>query len=115
MEETAEVALSDGSHVRKLCSTPEVILKPAWSPDGRRIRFTAALEQRHSQALWETPVELGRAHPLFASDTGLSNDCCGSPRRSRRRTTGGWRRDGRPASGCRKRFMATRARAGEGK
>ena len=69
------VAQSDGSAARKLASVAGEIAIPAWSPDGKRIRFTAHDEQRHLSALWEASVERGGAHPLF---TGApSDDCCG--------------------------------------
>ncbi len=72
------VAPSDGSQSRKVASAPGMILHPAWSPDGSRIRFTAAEEQRHSQALWEVSVDEGRPHPLFPHLSDPSNDCCGT-------------------------------------
>ncbi len=69
------VALSDGSAVRKVASVAGEIATPAWSPDGRRIRFTAYDEQRRLFDLREASVEQGGAHPLFVG--GPSGDCCG--------------------------------------
>jgi len=71
------VARSDGSQSRKLASVSGAILKPAWSPDGRRIRFTVGDDQRHSESLWEVSTETGNAHPLFPNQSGPSGDCCG--------------------------------------
>ncbi len=69
------VASSDGSASRKVASVAGAVATPAWSPDGKRIRFTAYDEQRRLSHIWEAMVEPGGAHPLFAG--GPSGDCCG--------------------------------------
>jgi len=71
------VALNDGSGARKLASVPGKVLRPAWSPDGRRIRFTAYDETRFSQALWEVSAEGTNAHPVFPGWHTPPNECCG--------------------------------------
>ncbi|MGB9455342.1 MAG: protein kinase [Bryobacteraceae bacterium] len=69
------VASGDGSASRKVASVAGAVATPAWSPDGKRIRFTAYDEQRRLSHIWEAMVERGGAHPLFAA--GPSGDCCG--------------------------------------
>ena len=71
------VAQDDGGGARKLASVPGKVLKPAWSPDGRRIRFTAYDEPRFSQALWEVSAEGTNAHPVFPGWHTPPNECCG--------------------------------------
>ena len=69
------VAQSDGGAARKVATVPGTSIAPAWSPDGKRIRFTVYDEPRRVQSLWEASVERGGAHPLFSGDP--SGDCCG--------------------------------------
>jgi serine/threonine protein kinase/Tol biopolymer transport system component len=70
-------AQNDGSGSRKLVSVQGKIQMPAWSPDGRRIRFTAYDEPRLSQALWEVSAEGTNAHPLFPGWHNPPDECCG--------------------------------------
>jgi eukaryotic-like serine/threonine-protein kinase len=69
------VAQSDGTAARKVASVAGGIAAPAWSPDGKRIRFTVYDDQRLLVYLWEASTERDGAHPLFAA--GPSGDCCG--------------------------------------
>jgi len=69
------VARSDGSGSRKLAGVAGEVYAPAWSPDGKRIRFTLYDEPRRLADLWEVSVESGAAHPLFKD--APSGDCCG--------------------------------------
>jgi len=69
------VAQSDGTGARKVASVTGAVAMPEWSPDGKRIRFTAYDEQRRLADLWEASVERSGAHPLFAGHP--SGDCCG--------------------------------------
>ena len=70
------IARKDGSGARKVCAAPGQVTQPAWSPDGKRIRFTVADEAHHSEALWEVSSPGGDAHPLFPR-SGPSYECCG--------------------------------------
>jgi Tol biopolymer transport system component len=67
----------DGSDARKLASVSGEVEKPAWSPDGKRIRFTLYDEPRFSAALWEVSAEGTNAHPLFPGWHTPPSECCG--------------------------------------
>ena len=69
------VAQRDGTGSRKLASLAGEVNGPAWSPDGKRIRFTVYDEPRRLADLWEVSLESGAAHPLFKD--AQSGDCCG--------------------------------------
>jgi Tol biopolymer transport system component len=71
------VAQSDGSGAQKLATVSGTVARMAWSPDGRRIRYTAYDEQRLSASLWEVSAEGGSAHPLFPGWHNPPDDCCG--------------------------------------
>ena len=71
------VARSDGNLARKLATVSGKVYKPAWSPDGKRIRFTSEHEQQHAQALWEVAADGSNPHLLFPETAGVSGDCCG--------------------------------------
>jgi DNA-binding winged helix-turn-helix (wHTH) protein/WD40 repeat protein len=58
---------SDGSGVRQLVATSDEASLPVWSPDGRRIRWTAArllTDSMLSRTFEETDVATGATHPL---------------------------------------------------
>jgi Tol biopolymer transport system component len=69
-------AKKDGSGAGKLCDAPGSVVQLAWSPDGKRIRFTLGDEARHSEALWEVSSQGHDAHVWFPKQ-GPSNACCG--------------------------------------
>jgi Tol biopolymer transport system component len=71
------VAQSDGSAALKLASVSGLVFRPTWSPDGRRIRFTAGDQDRLSQTLWEVSTERANAHPLFPGWHNPPDECCG--------------------------------------
>ncbi len=62
---------SDGTEVRKLVTVKGDITDIAWSPDGRRIRFTVG------DALWEISSTAGNLHPVLSNWKGLVGQCCG--------------------------------------
>ena len=57
------VARQDGSDVRLLAKEGNAILSPAWSADGRSIRFTVDLS--HSTTLWEVAADGTNPHQLY--------------------------------------------------
>jgi Tol biopolymer transport system component len=57
------VARSDGSESRKVATVKGIVLSPAWSPDGRMIRFT--LLAKNSTALWEVASDGSDLHAVF--------------------------------------------------
>jgi Tol biopolymer transport system component len=71
------VAQNDGSGARKLASVRGLIRMPAWSPNARRICFTAYDAPRLSMALWEVSAEGTNAHPLFPGWHNPPQECCG--------------------------------------
>ena len=71
------LAQNDGSGTRKLASVQGKILMPAWSPDGKRIRFTAFNEPKQSLTLREVSPEGTNAHSLFPGWHNPPHECCG--------------------------------------
>ncbi|MFZ0964512.1 MAG: protein kinase [Terriglobia bacterium] len=71
------VAREDGSGERKLASIPGRVAKPAWSPDGGSIRFTAIDEPRSSMRLWEVSADGKNVHAMFPGWHTPANECCG--------------------------------------
>jgi serine/threonine protein kinase/Tol biopolymer transport system component len=68
-------AKRDGSGVRKIVSGSQFLDSPAWSTDGRRLRYRQTLAGSHRGMLWEVGADGGNPHPLFSGAAGL---CCGS-------------------------------------
>jgi Tol biopolymer transport system component len=57
------IARADGSESRRLAALNGILQEPAWSPDGRLIRFT--LLAKNSTALWEVAPDGSRLHALL--------------------------------------------------
>ncbi len=72
------VALADGTDARRLAEVPGRIMKPAWSPDGRRIRFTVYDDEKLSGSLWEISADGARLHPLLSGWHQHPAECCGT-------------------------------------
>jgi len=74
-----ELLLADeaGEEVRVLARLPDVPFWPAWSPDGRRIRFSRQ-QGATRQSLWEISAEGGPVRPLFEGTSKEFQVCCGS-------------------------------------
>jgi serine/threonine protein kinase/WD40 repeat protein len=73
-------AEGDGSHSRKLVSMKSIIARPAWSPDGARIRFDTLSDPGSivgERASWEISANGTDLHRLFAGQQNSSDECCG--------------------------------------
>jgi len=71
------VAENSGQNPRKLLTVDGFIKDLAFSPDGRRLRFTIDQIPTGSSAIWETDRDGNRLHPLFPNANGPDQDCCG--------------------------------------
>ena len=69
------LAKSDGTESRKLATAPGAPYLIRWSPDGRRISFSA--DDGKSNALWEVSADGGNLHPLLPSQNLVNAACSG--------------------------------------
>jgi len=70
------LARSDGSEPHKLVSAADKIFAPAWSPDGRVIRYRIGDIISPRGELWEVSIDGMNAHPLSPKLHTLL-ECCG--------------------------------------
>jgi serine/threonine protein kinase/Tol biopolymer transport system component len=68
---------SDGTGQRKLVSLPDLVLDPAFSPDGSVIRFRVAGALFGEGALWEVSIDGKNLHPLLPNWRNPPRACCG--------------------------------------
>jgi len=68
---------SDGSGQRKLVSLPDLVVDPAFSPDGSLIRFRLGGGIFGNGALWEVPIDGKNPHPLLPNWHHPAEECCG--------------------------------------
>ena len=78
------LANSEGFNIRKLVSLPGQAFYFAYSPDGRRIRFTISDPRDNSSSIWEVQSDGGNLHPVLPGWQNPSSECCGF-----------WSKDGR--------------------
>jgi eukaryotic-like serine/threonine-protein kinase len=73
------LAKSDGSESRKLVSAPDLIYYPAWSPDGKVIRFNvgAVGASTPTGGLYQVSVSGTNMHPLIPGWHTPPEECCG--------------------------------------
>ena len=71
------IAEHDGSNPRKLATAPDVPVRFAFSPDGKRIRFTAVNAVNNTSALWEIGVDGNNMHALLPEWNKPPLECCG--------------------------------------
>ncbi|MGA2419146.1 MAG: protein kinase [Candidatus Acidiferrum sp.] len=71
------LAKSDGSEARKLVSAADRTFGPAWSPDGRAIRFSVGDYSITQSALWEVGSDGTNVHELFSGWHTPPDECCG--------------------------------------
>jgi Tol biopolymer transport system component/DNA-binding winged helix-turn-helix (wHTH) protein len=81
----------DGTQLRKLLHANGDPRAPAWSPDGRYIRFTVDLNEYGAQSIWEATADGNNPHPILAGGSQPS-----------RQSSGTWTADGKYFlfSGC---------------
>jgi serine/threonine protein kinase/Tol biopolymer transport system component len=70
------LAGSDGTQPLKLVSVTGRAFYPAWSPNGRKLRFTV-IDKTDSNSLWEVSVQGTNLHPLFPGWHNPPDECCG--------------------------------------
>ena len=73
------VAKADGSDSRKVVSmkASSVLFSPAWSPDGKQLRFSAREQLDRPGRFWEVSLDGSNLHVLHPEIRGLRNKCCG--------------------------------------
>lgn len=69
---------ADGSGKRKLGTFDHEVDDPAWSPDGKRLRFTQKDEERDTLSIWEIGLDGQGLRPVLPHWTNSSHACCGS-------------------------------------
>ncbi len=68
-----------GSGTRKLADLPDGISWLAWSPDGRRLRFTVGqLFSNAENSLWEISNDGQSLHPVLPAWSRPASECCGA-------------------------------------
>jgi Tol biopolymer transport system component/DNA-binding winged helix-turn-helix (wHTH) protein len=70
------VSDSDGANGKRIAHLEGPLFRPRWSPDGTRIRVTVYDFRTGLSSLWESGIDSGQAHPLFATSSGR-DECCG--------------------------------------
>jgi Tol biopolymer transport system component len=70
---------ADGRNARKIVSITGTVDRPAWSPDGKVVRFYARDDRIESGSLWEVSIDGTNLHALFPDlrVTRSSGQCCG--------------------------------------
>jgi eukaryotic-like serine/threonine-protein kinase len=71
------LANSDGTDSRKLASTPGRTAWPAWSHDGREIRFTVVDSKTNVGSIWQVSADGTELHQLLPGWHAQSGECCG--------------------------------------
>jgi len=72
------IAKADGSESREIATLKTgLAVKPRWSPDGRKLRFTWANPTTQSRSLWEVSADGSDLHSLFPGDNHRG-ECCGA-------------------------------------
>jgi len=68
----------DGLNPRKLVTAVDSPGVFRFSPDGKRVRFSARNQSTSTSALWEMQADGSNLHPLLAGWNLPPNECCGS-------------------------------------
>jgi Tol biopolymer transport system component/DNA-binding winged helix-turn-helix (wHTH) protein len=67
---------TDGTNLKRLVSLPGSPNWLAWSPDGERMRLTIG-EDNGATSLWEMRQDGSSLQRMFASGSGIEDQCCG--------------------------------------
>ena len=70
-------AKSDGAEPHKLVSLPDLVFGPAWSSDGKMIRFRVGGFNTTQGSLWQVSMDGTNLHPLLPGWRTPSVECCG--------------------------------------
>jgi eukaryotic-like serine/threonine-protein kinase len=71
------LAGNDGTQPRKLVSLTGRGFYPAWSPGGKKLRFTVIDDKTRGNSLWEVSAQGTNLHPLFPAWHNPADECCG--------------------------------------
>jgi len=71
------VAKGDGSQPSRILTVQGRAFAPAFSPDGKRIRFTIRDAAAHTTSLWEVRADGSNLHPLLPGWHSPPHECCG--------------------------------------
>jgi Tol biopolymer transport system component len=71
------IANFDGSQPRRLVTVQGQPFLPAFSPDGKRIRFTLVDSTSHTYSLWEIQSDGSNLHALLPGWHNPPRECCG--------------------------------------
>jgi len=71
------VAGGDGSDSRKLTALSDPAYAPAWSPDGREIRFTIFDPRTQAGSLWQISADGSKLHQILQRWHPGADECCG--------------------------------------
>ena len=71
------IAKADGSEATRILSVQGRPIQPAFSPDGKRIRFTLFDAAAHTSALWEIRADGSNLHAVLPGWHNPAHECCG--------------------------------------
>ncbi len=71
------IAKGDGSSPKRIATVQGQPARPAFSPDGKRIRFTQVDDGSHTYALWEVRTDGSNLHQLLPGWHTTPRECCG--------------------------------------
>jgi len=72
------VANTDGTEARQTVTSPGRVSWIQWSPNGKKLRFTAADPKTNATSIWEVKADGGDLHPLLPGWNSPPSECCGS-------------------------------------
>ena len=67
----------DGANARKVATAPGFPAYPVFSPEGKRLRFTALNLNNNTAAIWEAHSDATAMHPVFPGFSTPPAECCG--------------------------------------